>query len=184
MTDDSKVAKSNQSEGLEYKVWIKKDRLTPTYQDGPYHGRRKWAKKPLKPISGWFVLSLDQVQFAQRPPLCWPQTRRHWLANYRLSLTVFNLPKSAHPQIFTETTFNLPSYNQSASANKWVVVLLSLRPQTRRQGTAARLKRKSQPLPLPAPCPAPDLSLDSDRMCLKLRRNDWRHLSWYNLCEK
>ena len=41
MTEDSEVAKSNQSEGLEYKVWIKKDRLTPTYQDGPYHGRRK-----------------------------------------------------------------------------------------------------------------------------------------------
>ena len=30
---------------LEYKVWIKKDRLTPTYQDGTYNGRRKWAKK-------------------------------------------------------------------------------------------------------------------------------------------
>ena len=94
MTEDSEVAKSNQSEGLEYKVWIKKDRLTPSYQDG----RRKWAKKPLKPISGWFVLSPDQVQFAQRPPPCWPQTRRHWLANYRPSLTLFKLPASAHPQ--------------------------------------------------------------------------------------
>ena len=56
-------------------------------------------KKPLKPILGWFVLSPDQVQFAQRPPPCWPQTRRHWLASYyRPSLTLFNLPETVHPQ--------------------------------------------------------------------------------------
>ena len=78
--------------------WMKEDRLNDTYQPGPYYGRRKWAKKLMRGYSGRLVLSSDEVKFAQRPPPCWPQTRRHWLANYRPSLTLFKLPASARPQ--------------------------------------------------------------------------------------